>query len=138
MVRMSYNPYQKSIYNSISGNSAFTFSENQYHFIKIDHRRSGSGCQTKLYIDFKELKASNNNCGSYSASETVVFASKDYNGKSATGRVDSFRFVWLWITDSKFSSLRLVYRPLLAWATCQDPSPQIGFLKPLSFVRYNL
>ena len=116
---MSYNAYSKQIYNSLTGNSAFKFSENQYHFIKIDHRRSGSRCQTKLYIDFKELKATTNNCGSYSASETVVFASKDYNGKSATGRVDSFRFVWLWITDSKFPSMRLVYRSLLTWAAWQ-------------------
>ena len=92
---MTYNPKRKEMYTNLSGHSSYTFNEQQWHAIKIDHRRFGSGCQTKLYVDFQELEDRKHNCGSYSASETIVYASRDHTENSATGYVDSFRFVWL-------------------------------------------
>ena len=92
---MTYNPKRKEIFTNLSRYSRYTFTEQKWRAIKIDHRRSGSECQTKLYVDFNELVDRKHPCGSYSASKTIVYASKDQTDIPATGFVDSFRFVWL-------------------------------------------
>ena len=71
--------------------------------IKIDNPFTDSWCHTEIFVDFTPLGVLSNDCGSYSVSETKVFSpTKDHTNTSATGCVDSIRFVWLWVTISYF------------------------------------
>lgn len=110
LLHIQYNPKHEKIHihlfeigSDLFISSSYTIRENQWHHIKIDHRFTDSGCRTELLVDFTLLDVLSNDCGSYSVPETEVFSpTKDHTNTPATGYVDSFRFVWLWVTISYF------------------------------------
>ena len=72
---------------------------NQWYHFKIEKRSSGqpdNKCSFTTHLNFNQIFEQVINCGSYSATETELYAGC-WNPlcKSASGLVDSMRFVWL-------------------------------------------
>ena len=74
---------------------------NQWHHLKIERRSTGhpdNKCSTTLHVNFNQIFEKITDCGSYSATETELYAScadSSCRYHSVSGLVDSMRFVWL-------------------------------------------
>ena len=78
---------------------------NQWHYLKIEKRSTGHSdnkCSFTFHLNFNKIFEKVTYCGSYSTTETELYAScADFlrslyaSCRSVSGRVDSMRFVWL-------------------------------------------
>ena len=83
------------------GESYFNLEFKKWHYFKIERRSTGhpdNKCSTTVHVNFNQIMEKITDCGSYSATETELYASCvdccPYC-KSVSGLVDSMRFVWL-------------------------------------------
>ena len=81
------------------GKASVDLNLNQYHYLKIERRSigyPGNKCSTTFHVNFNQIFEKVTDCGSYSATETELYAScADSSCRSVSGLVDSMRFVWL-------------------------------------------
>ena len=86
------NGYRRNFYTT-----KFKVIQDQWHYLKVDHRYSGSKCIITIYADHVEIHTTTDACRSFDGSEATVYANcvNCLYGWSPAGKVDSFRFVWL-------------------------------------------
>ena len=77
----------------------FNLELNQWHHLKIERRSTGhpdNKCSTTIHVNFNQIFEKVTDCGSYSATETELYAScADSCPYTVSGVIDSMRFVWL-------------------------------------------
>ena len=81
------------------GGTFVDFELNQWYYLKIERRSTGhpdNKCSTTFHVNFNQIWERVTDCGSYSATETELYASCPGSScLSVSGLVDSMRFVWL-------------------------------------------
>ena len=85
--------------NEWLGSTFVDFELNQWYYLKIERRSTGhpdNKCSTTFHVDFNQIFEKVTDCGSYSATETELYAScASSSCDSVSGLIDSMRFVWL-------------------------------------------
>ena len=83
----------------------FNLELKQWYHLRIENRSIGhpdNKCSTTFHVDFNQIFEKVTDCGSYSATETELYAScASYSCLSVSGVVDSMRFVWLQISNCR-------------------------------------
>ena len=93
------NMFHINLKGAYLGGTVVDFELNQWYYLKIERRSTGhpdNKCSTTIHVDFNQILEKVTDCGSYSATETELYAScASYSCLSVSGVVDSMRFVWL-------------------------------------------
>ena len=105
--------YEFYFNGAISGYKYFHLELNQWYHLKIEKRSTGhpdNKCSTTFHVDFNQIFEKVTDCGSYSATETELYAScASYSCLSVSGLVDSMRFVWLQISNCRINPSYRLY-----------------------------